>query len=69
MSGGPCIVRFDGPPVNRQTHTTENITFPQLRWRAGKTTEVCDLVSHLVVWEDESKLTDSFGSWLHGERR
>ena len=22
------------PPVNRQTHTTENITFVQLRWRA-----------------------------------
>ena len=22
-----------GPPVDRHTHTGENITFPQLRWR------------------------------------
>ena len=59
---------MEPPPMNRQTHKTENITFPQLRWRAGKT-KVCDLVSHLMVGEDESKLTDLFGFWVHGERR
>ena len=26
-----------GPPVNRMTDMTENITFPQLCWRAVKT--------------------------------
>ena len=25
-----------GPPLNKMTHTIENITFPQLRWRAVK---------------------------------
>ena len=25
-----------GPTMNRQTHTTENITFPQLRWQMVK---------------------------------
>ena len=32
-----CIMgnyHIGSPSVNRQTHTTENITFPQLRWRA-----------------------------------
>ena len=29
-----------GPPVNRQTHTTENITFPQFRWRTVKMFEI-----------------------------
>ena len=32
---GPCT---GSPCVNRHTHTTENITFPQLRWQAGKIT-------------------------------
>ena len=39
--GGPCTVRNNalyvmGPPVDRLTHTTENITFPQLHSRAVK---------------------------------
>ena len=39
---GPYMVGiWQGPhvgthfPSNRQTHMTENITFPQLRWRAA----------------------------------
>ena len=28
------VVVSCGPPVDRQTDTIENITFPQLRWRA-----------------------------------
>ena len=39
---GGCTVRYNAswemvtrdPPVNRQTGRNENITFPQLRWRA-----------------------------------
>ena len=49
VEGGPCTVRSKWSkfvqvrsgqwshgtrPLNRQTDTTENITFPQLRWRA-----------------------------------
>ena len=37
----PCTV---GPPGNRQTHTTENITFPQLRWRAVTSTLSVDSI-------------------------
>ena len=28
------------PPVDRQRHTSENITFPQLHWRAGTNYEL-----------------------------
>ena len=32
------MVTWDQSPLNRMTDTTENITFPQLRWRVVKTT-------------------------------
>ena len=44
--GGLCTVRskaswtmvtwYNIPPMNRRTDTTENITFPQIRWQAVK---------------------------------
>ena len=34
------MVTWDQSPLNRMTDTTENITFPQLRWRVVNTTEV-----------------------------
>ena len=43
--GGPCMARsnapwimvtWESPQLNRMTDTAENITLPQLRWRAVK---------------------------------
>ena len=49
---GPCTVRSNAscvmsggtPPVDRQTHTSENITFPEFCWPAVKNMCVQQLV-------------------------
>ena len=72
--GGPCTVRSNAParpnaswamvcsPVNRQTDMSENITFPQLRWRVldVKSRTRINRTTYFVLIDEKVKESGSY---------
>ena len=66
MCGGPRVMGHGTPPTHEQTDMTENITFPQLRWRT-----VIRYLSHLgsltlstlTLSKSQAKVTSLSGAY------